>query len=582
MLHITLSLLSGWAIFSLSLASFNPSHNLDALNRTLHGRVRAIEPFALPCFSTFEGKPVHRNDALCAERQANYADPLYRRNFPSAYMYDTSSINASDTTSEGQCLLDISNPRNPVAWEGRDCKLGNLASYYLDVRGACDAIKVFQYAQKSGLRISIKNSGHTYVEDASLSGSLLLWTRNLNKLRYADKFVLEGCSSEKKFNTITTGAGISCGEAYEFADKHGVTILCGYSQTVGISGGWVMGGGHSVLSNVYGLGADRVVQFKLVTPEGELRIANKCQNTDLFWALRGGGGGTYGLIIESTHMVESRIEMSVASISLPSNASKAVGDFMDILVDTAVSLAEDGWGGHIYGTRIVYVNPLLKNAADARRSMKKVTNFVISHGGTSNITVSSSWYKFFQDYVLSSTYSVGNLQLIGTQLAPIELFVDDNHKKTLKAFFRSEIGKGNLPYIPVGSPYLSRKHLQSNDTSANPVWYRSLWEIGIGGSFAWNSTFDQRLKVVRDLQKGTKSLQALTLGGAAYKNEANPFTTNWRQAWFGDNYARLLAIKHKYDPHRDLRCWGCVGWTEQDAELSSYRAFTHIADQQSL
>lgn len=573
-----LSLLSGWVIFNLSLASFNPSHNLDALNRTLHGRVRAIEPFALPCFSMLEGKPVRRDDVLCAERQANYADPSYRRGFPGAYMYDTSTINASDKTSKGQCLLDTSNPRNPVAWEGRDCKLGNLPSFYLDVRGACDAIKVFRYAQKSELKISIKNSGHTYAEDASSSGSLLLWTRNLNKLRYTDKFVPKGCLADETFNTITTGAGISCGEAYEFADKHGVTILCGYSPTVGLSGGWVMGGGHSVLSNVYGLGVDRVVQFKLVTPDGRLRIANKCQNTDLFWALRGGGGGTYGLTIESTHIVESRIEMSVASISLPPNTSTAVRDFMDLLVDTAVSLAEDGWGGHIYGTRIVYVNPLLKSAVDAKQSMKNITHFVTSHGGTSNITVSSSWYNFFQDHVLSSTYSVGNLQLIGTQLAPTELFLDENKKSKLKAFFHSEIGKGNLPYIPVGSPYLSRKHLKPNETSVNPAWYNSLWEIGIGGSFAWNSTFDQRLKVVKDLQKGTKSLQALTLGGAAYKNEANPFTTNWKQAWFGDNYAKLLATKHKYDPRRILRCWRCVGWTEQDEELSSYRAFTHIDD----
>lgn len=62
----------------------------------------------------------------------------------------------------------------------------------------------------------------------------------------------------------------------------------------------IQGGGHSVLSNVYGLGADRVLQLRVVTPDGQLRVANACQNPDLFWALRGGGGGTFGVVMEAT------------------------------------------------------------------------------------------------------------------------------------------------------------------------------------------------------------------------------------------------------------------------------------------
>jgi hypothetical protein len=59
-------------------------------------------------------------------------------------------------------------------------------------------------------------------------------------------------------------------------------------------------GGHSPLSPSYGLGADQFVEFKVVTADGELRVANAASNPDLFWALKGGGGGTFGIVTEAT------------------------------------------------------------------------------------------------------------------------------------------------------------------------------------------------------------------------------------------------------------------------------------------
>jgi FAD/FMN-containing dehydrogenase len=61
-----------------------------------------------------------------------------------------------------------------------------------------------------------------------------------------------------------------------------------------------------MLSNIYGLGADRVLQYRVVTPQGEYLTANACQNTDLFYALRGGGGGTFGVVMKSTFLAEPR------------------------------------------------------------------------------------------------------------------------------------------------------------------------------------------------------------------------------------------------------------------------------------
>ena len=71
----------------------------------------------------------------------------------------------------------------------------------------------------------------------------------------------------------------------------------------------LQGGGYSLLSPVYGLAVDRVVQIKVVTPDGRFRTANECQDADLFWALRGGGGNAFGIVTELAVRVEPQLTL---------------------------------------------------------------------------------------------------------------------------------------------------------------------------------------------------------------------------------------------------------------------------------
>lgn len=554
--------------------TLDPRDGIKSLNGSLGGRVQRIEPFALPCFTEFEGEAKERDEALCAERQANYSSADYRSQIPGAYMYEQSAICASDKMSEEQCLLDTDDPTNAEAWTNTDCRLGNLPSYYIEVQQANDVVEAFNYARNTGSKLTIKNSGHSYVEDSSMQDSLMLWTRKLGHLSHDTEFVPEGCSADETFDAITTGAGVSCGEVYEYADQEDVTIICGYSPTVGISGGWVQGAGHSVLTPVYGLGADRALQFTVVTPDGSVRKANKCRNTDLFWALRGGGGGTFGIVLDSTHKVEAATSMAVAAISIPGDDKEAYNQWVDLLVDTAIDLAEDGWGGHVYGNSIVHVSPLLNSTEEAEKSLRKIIDFAQSHNGSAKISVSPTWYSFFENYVLSDSVAVGNLNIINTRLVPTKVFKDAELAQNLKDYFHDVIAGGGSPYIPVDNPYHWKP--EAGETSAHPVWYDSLWEVGQPSYWKWNSTFDERIAIAENMQKQTENQRAAMPGGAVYMNEANPFTNNWEEEFWGRNYERLLDIKNKYDPKRLLRCWRCVGWTEADAEASCYSAFNSL------
>jgi len=66
------------------------------------------------------------------------------------------------------------------------------------------------------------------------------------------------------------------------------------------AGGFALTAGHWPFSSKYGLAADNVLELQVVTADGELKIVNSVTNKSLFWALRGGGGGTFGVVVQAT------------------------------------------------------------------------------------------------------------------------------------------------------------------------------------------------------------------------------------------------------------------------------------------
>ena len=112
-----------------------------------------------------------------------------------------------------------------------------------------------------------------------------IWTHHLRGIEFKSSFTPKGCNKQHE-NTLTIAAGHQMREIYAAVAKHNRVIVGGMDPNVGI-GGYITGGGHSPISSKYGLATDHVVEFQVVTPDGVIRTANECQNTDLFWALKG-------------------------------------------------------------------------------------------------------------------------------------------------------------------------------------------------------------------------------------------------------------------------------------------------------
>lgn len=457
-----------------------------------------------------------------------------------------------------QCLLDNLSPTDPLAFSNMSCNQGSVSQYYIEVESVSDVVAAFNFSRNTGIKLSIKNSGHDYLGRSSLRGSLALWMRHVGGISREAHFIPQGCSVSKQEwqDTITTGAGVNSQEVYEFADAENVTFVGGYASTIGISGGWVQGGGHSVLSPVLGLGIDRVAQFKIVTPDGVFRVANECQNSDLFWALRGGGGGTFGVVMEATHRIEPAMGLSVAVIKY-NQTKENVMSWLELLVNNSLAWANHGWGGHYVATNLISVTPLL-NISEALSSMEPAAQFARANNGSVVLETLPSWYAFYTKFVTSNEAPVGGPRILASRLIPSSLFETAGGRTKLLEFLEHMLEVGISPYIPATAPWLYDWDPES--TSATPAWRNAVWELGMGVTWAWNSSIAQRESAIQ-LQADLSSMVAeITPGSGAYMNEDSPWSEDWEKKWWGDNYGRLLDIKKKYDPDRLLNCWKCVGF----------------------
>jgi len=163
---------------------------------------------------------------------------------------------------------------------------------------------------------------------------------------------------------FTFGAGVQWIEAYEAASQNSRAIVGAASRSVGAAGGWFAGGGHSPIAPNYGLGTpnspvctksyspncsagvDNVLEITIVTADGDHVISNPYRNEDLFWALRGGGGGTWGIVTSVTYKTHPSTPLSSAILLVNSTNAKSTQNILAEIIRLTPSLVEQGYGGY--------------------------------------------------------------------------------------------------------------------------------------------------------------------------------------------------------------------------------------------
>ncbi|CCO32290.1 hypothetical protein BN14_06346 [Rhizoctonia solani AG-1 IB] len=211
----------------------------NAFNVTVGGHLGRGVPFARGCFDKAGfGVGPAAPGTECSTVQAKYADSAFR-----AQLYgprQTTQWEICQKTNEG-CLLDSENPSNASAYSPPAvCHQGSVSPYYVDIRSSDHVAKAFRFSKKTGIPLSIKNTGHDLIGRSSAPGTLALWTQNIKYISYSASFVPKGCDSEYKgVPVLTYGAGQDMDGLFLFAEQHNVTFIGGSWGTVGAAGGWV-------------------------------------------------------------------------------------------------------------------------------------------------------------------------------------------------------------------------------------------------------------------------------------------------------------------------------------------------------
>ncbi|KAJ7081459.1 FAD-binding domain-containing protein [Mycena crocata] len=537
-----------------------------ALNASVHGRLN----YGVPNYEL--NRRLQPGASACEAVKANWTETHLRVQQFGAYEQIFSERLNGDA-----CSLNALDPNDPTATTGRTCFQGSIPPYYIDVQTADDVIAGINVAKKTGVQLIVKNTGHDYIGRSSAPKSLALWMKHLTSQKFSNNFVPEGCkaSAGRTMTNGVTNVYVWLDVAYPVAnqntdaDANNATVVGGAFQTVGASGGWMLGGGHGFLTGKDGVGVDSILQYKVVTPDGKLRVANKCQNQDLFWAMRGGGPG-FGIDVESTIKAHPACNMKVALVQVQNISVDAQFDVFRVFGRLRTRLGKEGWGGAFLpeftpGQMVIsMVNPTLSDA-EALATFKPVIDYVNSLNGKDGIQVlingfqPGGSYLFVQrNYI--STVPVGLGAFIGSRLLPVSSFESDAAIDALIPALKAglaKVGPGVWPPMELlmDTPLLTPD--TDSETSVNPAWRTSAFVMVFG---ALIEIVHDALQVVRDV----------TPGSGSYLNEADILEPNYEEAFWGKNYMRLLEIKKKYDPTNLLTGWNYVGFNKNDPMFARY------------
>ncbi|EEY21513.1 FAD binding domain-containing protein [Verticillium alfalfae VaMs.102] len=254
----------------------------DSLNAKVNGNLHVHVPPEAACHNTFDGllgSQQTYDAAKCAEVTKSWTSETWT--------VDQEALNIWKYFTNVTCL--------PTTDPSQSCTLGFYGVYVIMAKTK-DHIKAgVNFARDHNLRLVIRNTGHDFVGRSTGWGSLIINTHSFQDIKFHSKWSGAGAY---KGGAVTVGAGVQGVTILEAAQKQNpkLTLVTGECKTVGLAGGYVAGGGHGPLTSAYGMAADNTLEFEVITAKGDLVVANEKVNADLYFALRGGGPSTYGVV----------------------------------------------------------------------------------------------------------------------------------------------------------------------------------------------------------------------------------------------------------------------------------------------
>ncbi|KAL4954525.1 hypothetical protein BDW69DRAFT_205151 [Aspergillus filifer] len=540
MAPLQLGLIAAFGVNALALA-FNKRVSIASVpddvwvcfNASVSGHLRNGEPMLAPCFARYNGEVPTADLAQCATVQTKGGDLAYASSQFGAYL--NSQWGNCQATGES-CTLAQLRPDilTPILVT---CDQGSVPTKYVDVRSVEDVEESLKFAGDRGLRLVVKNTRHDYSGRSSAPDSLALMHNLQPPIELDEGFTPDGCDASTG-PAISFGAGQQFAGIYDFVQEHGYRVVGGSSQTVGAAGGWITGRGHSILTNELGLGVDNVQQLRAVLPNGELITANRCQNQDLFSALRGDGGGTFGVITEMTTHLHPMKVMQFVQMTFTTLGPLAQAKLLDLLVVNCFEWADEGWRGYIsivsLGVTTVFLGTALIRYAEAVESMKPLKKFATTLNlGLVEVQTTIDYREDIHTFAVTINlgYGPGTAWALSSRIIQRDTFADQT-KKLLSSSLHDILNKP--PALLEPSTRILSIYLPESDQPGGPghAYIAPHWRNGVWQALHFHS-YDGTItnpnvvtKIAQNAHDVMNPLRELTPESGAYINEADPWEPN--------------------------------------------------------
>ncbi|KAE8146479.1 FAD binding domain-containing protein [Aspergillus avenaceus] len=462
----------------------------------------------------------------------------------------------------------------PTTDPNATCTLGGYPAYAMNVSSVAHIQLAINFARQTGIRLIVKNTGHDFSGKSGGAGALSIWTHNLKNIHCTPTYDAPGTTWTGAAFKI--GAGVQVHEIYKVADDHNLMVVGGEGQTVGIAGGYILGGGHSPLSSIHGLAADQVLSMEIVLPDSRFVTASFTQNPNLFWALRGGGGSTFGVVTSVTVKAFPTIPATTSTFTWSTGPSSNIthSNFW-----AAFRAYLDHFPSHVDAGIYSYFFIIPSNN---EYTFLMQPFFAPNKTLNQTQTLLSPWFTRLHGLgipVSPKTQYFPTFHKAWSASFPLEI-VEKTHVATASRLFpRTNFENPSLlndTFHAIKSSSEAGLTLiafnmaprSTEDNAVNPAWRKTVMHALSSVDWAPNATVQEISDARSKFTFGhMQRWRDVSPGAGSYLGEGDRVEPDFQQSFYGGHYARLLDLKRGLDP-------GDVFWAAAAVGSERWRVFS--------
>jgi FAD/FMN-containing dehydrogenase len=431
-----------------------------------------------------------------------------------------------------------------------------------------DVSACLAFARRFGVPIAARSGGHSYGGWSTTSGLVIDVSR------------MSRVTVDAATGTARVGAGTHLIDLYNELAAHGRAVPGGSCPTVGVAG-LALGGGVGVVGRLYGLTCDNVVAVQIVTADGVVRECSQTSDPDLFWACRGGGGGSFGVVTEFTLRTHPAPDLVLFFLHWPwSQAGQVVSAWQswapsapdELWSNLHLSAAPGGTEpqvsvGGTYAGGIAQAQGLLDRLYAAVGSGPSSTfvqsepylSVMLVEAGCAGLSVAQCHLPWQNPAgMFERVPELAKSDFYTARLPPAGIRALLGHVEQMQLVSGAPGATGGVAFDAFGG-VINRV---SPDSTAFVhrdalflAQYTTTWtappSAGTPGPGGPGSAAGVRSAAVRRQRAWLRSFHAAMrpyASGEAYQNYADPDLADWQRAYYGANYPRLQQVKAAVDP----------------------------------